>query len=480
MSGGRREGDRLQRGHRGSESAGQATARMKALPIAIIVVLAGVTSFAAPAQQAPQAPQTRPAGAASERDVDTQDHADVRALLAELEALKGSYAQEIRRLRELDMRVQALQARVHGKTLPAQPEAPGLAASPQPGPPAAVSPSASAAGYASSPAEAAEAKEASKRSVDDVKQQVAAVFNRRLTLENGVTYNRYDRKQLTLTGFLALDAIFLGNIAIENVESDTLTYNFAARYGLNPRLTLNLDVPYIARKTVYQKGGAGGSAGAVAQEDTYGHGFGDITVSGNYRMFMESPRWPETVLTLGVTAPTGREPYGISWEVLERDDDGFIRFAVPEQEPTGNGVWQTNVGVSVVKTADPAILFGNFGYLHSFSNSFDDLDNNPETVNPGDVQLGRSFYFGAGVAFAFNERTSLSISYSDKLSARARTRYDGQEWTKIIGSDANAGMFNLGVTYALNQHTTLVSSLGIGLTPDAPDFSLVFKVPYML
>lgn len=41
-----------------------------------------------------------------------------------------------------------------------------------------------------------------------------------------------------------LDAILLGNIAIQNVESDSLTYNFAARYGVNPRLTLNLGVTY--------------------------------------------------------------------------------------------------------------------------------------------------------------------------------------------------------------------------------------------
>src|SRR5690606_41891837 len=75
---------------------------------------------------------------------------------------------------------------------------------------------------------------AAMRSVQDVKQQQQALFNRRLTFENSLTYNRYDRKQLTLTGFLALDAIFLGNIAIENVESDTLTWNSALRYGLNP------------------------------------------------------------------------------------------------------------------------------------------------------------------------------------------------------------------------------------------------------
>ena len=53
-------------------------------------------------------------------------------------------------------------------------------------------------------------------------------------------------------------------------------------------------------------------------------------------------------------------------------------------------------------------------------------------------------------------------------------------WTKVVGSDANAATFNFGVTYALDKRTTLVTMLGIGLTPDAPDFSLTFKVPYML
>ncbi|KGO97670.1 transporter, partial [Novilysobacter defluvii] len=337
-------------------------------------------------------------------------------------------------------------------------------------------------GHAGTAEDAERAQEAAMRSVQDVKQQQQALFNRRLTFENSLTYNRYDRKQLTLTGFLALDAIFLGNIAIENVESDTLTWNSAIRFGLNPRTTLSVDVPWLARKTVYQKGGAGGAASAIAQEHTTGTGLGDITVSANYRLFTERPNWPDTVLTLGVTAPTGQEPYGVSWRVLERDDEGFIRFAVPEEEPTGSGVWQANVGMSFVKTADPAILFANFGYMHPFAKSFDDLDNNPDTINPGEVWLGRSFYFGAGLAFAFNERTSLSLSVSDKLSARARTRYDEGDgkWLKVIGSDANAAMFNLGVTYALNQNSTFVTQLGIGLTPDAPDFSLIFKVPYML
>ncbi|KRG70247.1 hypothetical protein ABB27_04750 [Stenotrophomonas terrae] len=423
---------------------------------------------------------------AQEATTGSSDEADVRALVSQLEALKASYAQEVRRLRELDMQVQAIQARVSGKTaqMPAGQPPTATAAGPQaPAAPAAATAAAAtppAEGYASSATEAQQAKEAARRSVDDVKQQQSALFNQRLTLENSVTYARYDRKQLTLNGFLALDAIFLGNIAIENVESDSLTYNFAARWGLNPRLTLNLDVPYIARKTIYQKGGAGGSAAAIAQEETHGTGIGDVTVSANYKLFGERGWRPETVLTGAVTAPTGREPYGLDWKVIERDDDDFIRFAVPAKQPTGNGLWQANIGLSAVKSADPAILFGNIGYVRSFKRSFDDIDANPDTVNPGEVVLGDSYYFGAGIAFAFNERTSLSISFSDRMSARASTRYKNGKWMKIIGSDGNAGTLNLGVTYALTSKATFVSMLGIGLTPDAPDFSLAFKVPYML
>jgi hypothetical protein len=65
------------------------------------------------------------------------------------------------------------------------------------------------------------------------------------------------------------------------------------------------------------------------------------------------------------------------------------------------------------------------------------------------------------------------------LSAKAALRYKGAPWTKVIGSDANAATFNLGVTYAMSQHTTLVTMLGVGLTPDAPDYSVTFKIPYM-
>ncbi|MGC1547882.1 MAG: hypothetical protein WA777_05085 [Rhodanobacter sp.] len=412
-----------------------------------------------------------------------QDQADVQNLTRELQQLKANYAQEVRRLRELDMQVQALQARLAGKAtggpIPAQ-EAPPM---PTEGTNTAASSTAAAGenGSAGSQASATQAQQSpSSRSLSDALQQNASVFTRKLTIENGLTYSWYDRNQLTLNGFLALNAIFLGNIALQDVKSSTLQYDFTTRYGISPRLTLSLDIPYLGRQTAYFQGGAGGSAAVTQEESTSGHGIGDINLSANYKLFSETASRPDTILTLGVVAPTGLAPYGIKWETPGPANDATNgKFAVPNEQPTGNGVWQASIGVSAVKTMDPAIVFANLGYIHSFSRSFSDINTDPQVTTPGSVALGDSYVFGAGVAFAFNERTSLSLSFSDKISEKAELRTSTEPWTKVIGSDANAAAFNLGVTYALTPHTTIVTMLGIGMSPDAPNYTLNFKIPYM-
>lgn len=428
-------------------------------PLAVAIAAIVLAGFGLPA--AAQTAPTQPAPA---------DAAEVQALVRELEALKSSYASEVRRLREIDIRVQALQARLGGKL------APGVALPSAPGTPAAAP--AEHETYAGTQEEAKRSIKP-QRAVEDVLQQEHALFNRPLTLEAGITYGHYDRRQLTLNGFLALDAIFLGNIAVEGVKSDSLTYHFAARYGISPRLTLNLDAPFIERWTNYQKGGAGGAAAALAQENTHDppH-LGDVSASANFRLFAETPSRPDVVLTAGVIAPTGRAPYGTDVRVIERDDDDFIRFAVPSKQATGNGVWAVSVGASAVKTMDPAIVFASVGYQHGFLRHFGDIDTSPDTITTGKVRLGDTFTFGAGVAFAFNDRTSMSLSFVDRIVREARIKIDGEDSQPVIGSLGNIGTLNLGVTYAMSKHATWVALLGIGLTPDAPDFTLDVKVPY--
>ena len=404
-----------------------------------------------------------------------QNQADVQELVRQLQMLKVNYAQEVRRLRALDMQVQALQARLAGKTT----------ANPIPAEPS--NPEASVAGtstvessQAASTTQSAQASaSAQTRSVQDVlEQQQNAVFNRKFTFENDLTYNHYDRAELTLNGFLALNAIFLGNIAVDRVNADSLTYDMIGRYAITPRLSLNLDVPYVGRNTDYQQGGAGGSAATLDEHSSTGKDQGDVNFSVNYKILSETTRRPDTVLTMGLTAPTGRAPYGIKW-VNAAANSQYEQFALPMRQPTGNGVWQATLGTSFVKTMDPAIAFGNIGYIHSFSRSFKDIDTDPQVSTPGSVRLADVYYYGVGLAFAFNDRSSLSLSFSNRINGKDSLRQSNGPWTKIIGSQANAATLNLGFTYALSPHTTFVSVLGMGMTPDAPDFTLTFKVPYM-
>ena len=435
--------------------------------------ISGFASFAALGQDA-QSTATTASGQASS----AQNQADVQELVRQLQMLKVSYAQEVRRLRVLDAEVQALQSRLAGKIPTAPLPAEAAPGSETAGTAGAGGSSVESSQAASTTQSAQASSSAQSRSVQDVlEQQQNAYFSRKFTLEDDLTYNHYDRAELTLNGFLALNAIFLGNIAIDRVTSDSLTDDVIGRYAITPRLSVNLDVPFVGRNTDYQQGGAGGSAAAIDEASSTGKGIGDVNLSVNYKILTETTHRPDTVLTLGITAPTGQAPYGIKW--VDMASSQFEEFAVPTKQPTGNGVWQATLGSSFVKTMDPAIVFGNVGYIHSFIRSFSDIDTDPEVTTPGSVKLSDIYYYGAGIAFAFNDRASLSLSFSDRINGKDSLRSSGGPWTKIIGSQANAATLNLGFTYALSQHTTIVTILGMGMTPDAPDFTLTFKIPYM-
>ncbi|MHB1991502.1 transporter [Metallibacterium scheffleri] len=457
---------------------------MRKIKTGALLALVAVT-LAASASVAAQ--QTQQAGGTAAAE-NTQD---MQAITREMQALKSRYADEVRKLRELEIRLQALTARVQAQEGVAR-----VQAIQQGGKPAATT-GVAGVGVAAGAAQAATAtsssetlvssegstrQEPTSRSVEDVLQQQHVLFNQPLTLEVGLNYARYDRKQLTLNGFLALDAIFLGSIAVEDVASDTFTYTFAARKGITRDLSASIEVPMVQRWTTYQKGGAGGSAAAVAEAGVGGDvAIGDVTAGASYRLFPETTARPEIALNASVGMPTGQAPYGIPWTVLERDNDDFIRFAVPTKQPTGQGVWSINFGASMLKTLDPAILFANASVTHTFKKHFSDLDNSPDTVSPGKVDLGNALNYGIGVAFALNERMSLSMSFSERLNSSARIRPDATGvWQGIIGSSGNAATFGIGMTYALSESMTFVGNLGIGLTPDAPDFSITAKLPFTL
>ncbi|MDO9052004.1 MAG: hypothetical protein Q8N02_11040 [Methylotenera sp.] len=309
------------------------------------------------------------------------------------------------------------------------------------------------------------------RGAEAVYREQNALFNKTFTLETGVSYSHSDRRQLTLNGFLALDAIFLGNIKLDNVKSDIFQLDVTGRYGVTDRLQFDFNAPFLYRTSTFESAGAGSSGTNFDERDVSNTNIGDVSAGAYYRLFPETPTSPDVVVNLRVKAPTGKHPYGIKFNKV-----GDV--AAPDDLPTGNGLWSLSTGVTVVKTVDPAILFANISYSHNFSRKFSDISGG-DTPVAGEIDLGDSYQIGGGFAFALSDRMSTSMSYAHRFSQKARIKKSGASWDSIVGSDASAGSLNFGVTYAMTDKLTMVANVGMGVTPDAPDVTVGIKFPYI-
>ena len=314
------------------------------------------------------------------------------------------------------------------------------------------------------------------QSVSNLYDEASGFFGGgKFSFETGVTYTHYDTRALVLNGFLALDSIFLGSINLDRIKADNWTLDMTARYNLAQRWQFDINVPVVYRQSTYSSGGAGGAGPSTSDETvTRDPEIGDINVGVAYKFLDESQSLPDAVATLRIKAPTGKDPYGIKLREVPGNDN----LSVPESLPTGNGVWSITPGISLVKTFDPAVLFGSLAYTYNMEDSFSDISPQVNSKVPGDVKLGDSWQIGAGIAFALNEKMSMSFSFSDQFASKSKIKPDGGDWQSISNSDYNAANFNIGMTFAATDNLTIVPNLSIGLTDDAPDFSFSLKFPY--
>lgn len=405
--------------------------------------------------------------------------ADVEILKQELLELKQRYEVQQKALAVLEQRVRQVEDQ------PATPQPKRLAKSPADmkgnqvatGTGAAAASGGAAGGKGSSYGQSLADDSQPAQSVSNLYDEASGFFGGgKFSLETGLTYSRYDTRQLILNGFLALDSIFLGNINLDRIKADTWTLDLTGRYNFNNRWQFDLNVPVVYRESTYQSGGGNQGSAGVTTESTVTRDptIGDVNFGIAYKFLDESVNTPDAVVTLRVKAPTGKDPFGIKL----RQEDANTNLFVPDTLPTGNGVWSISPGISLVKTFDPAVLFGSLSYTHNFEESFDDISSTVGQTNPGKVRIGDSFQIGAGIAFALNEKMSMSFSVSDLVQRKSKLKEDGGDWQSVTSSDANAGYFNIGMTIAATDNLTIVPNLSIGMTDDAPDFSFSLKFPY--
>ena len=396
---------------------------------------------------------------------------DMRAQLDRLESRVNDQQQEIERLRaQVEFLELGLRGRGTGdpQTAVAQQVPKELVADPQ---------------DPQAPQEQAVTQIGQDQKVDDserreqekalVVQEHAPLFERKFTLETGASYSYYDRRQLALSGFLALDAIFLGTINLDQTKSSVLTTDVTGRYGITDRLNLEANIPYVTRTSRFISGGAGGASTSISEVTRSSSGIGDASVAGYYQLVKESARWPDLVASVRVRAPTGRDPFGLK---LIAPDENNNNLNVPEDLPTGSGLWSATFSVSALRTYDPVILFGNLGYTYNLPGDFDDISPVLGQVNPAKVKLGNPYQLSGGLAIALNDRAAVSFSVSTSMAGATHTKPRGSDdYERIPGSSTSTATLNVGASYLLPSGWSLNGQLANGLTPDAPNFVMSFR-----
>lgn len=311
--------------------------------------------------------------------------------------------------------------------------------------------------------------------VQDIVQQQQGTQRSRFGAELSFGYSHFGDARINLDGFLALDAIFLGTISIDEVDADIFTSDLTLRYGVNDRFFIDASIPYLYRTSNFRSGGAGGAANAPVETRVSDQGLGDVSIGASYQILAETARRPNLVVSGRVKLPTGQEPFGIDF-VEVQGSEGNLQ--VPRSLATGSGVWGASVGISALKTMDPMVVFGSINYFRNFERGFTDIDENPGD-QPGRVSIGNAVQFGAGLAYALNETSSISMSYSQRLVERSRLKLDvAENFQRVVGSQANIGLVNLGATFSLGRSLSLVTTVGIGLTDDSPDMVVGVRLPY--
>jgi hypothetical protein len=308
-----------------------------------------------------------------------------------------------------------------------------------------------------------------------VQREHAPLFDHKLTLDWGISDTYYDRRQLQLSGFLALDAIFLGNINLGETKSHQIMADLDTRYGLTDRMSIDIDVPYIYRHSSFIVGGAGGSASSLSDSSVNSNAIGDVNFGIYYQFLKETNNMPDVVGSLRVKTPTGTSPFGIKVQQISQDNTNLV---APSKLPTGTGFWNVTAGLSVLKTYDPVVLFGSLSYTYNISRSFSDISSVIGQTEPAEVKLGDIIQFGGGVALAFSDKDSASISYTMAIEPQSKTKAPGGSWAGVPGSETTASVLNFGLNHVVNKHLTINGAVSVGLTPDAPNFVVGVRFPY--
>jgi len=243
----------------------------------------------------------------------------------------------------------------------------------------------------------------------------------------------YSRREDSTSSFVMSGSSVLASETERN--SDSLSANIIFRLGLPGDLQLEIGLPYRWRRveTVTDVNFSPTQASSMS-----GNGLGDVRISLAKTLLRQESGQPNIIGRLAWDTDSG-----------EISDDGV---------GLGGGFNEVQASLRFIKRQDPVVFVGGLSYTHTFVRD--------------SVQPGVSYAANYGGYLALNPQTSLNLVLS--MAYQDETKYAG---TRLKGSDRTSATLYIGGSSLIARGTLLNLSLGIGLTRDADDFSVLLSIP---
>lgn len=294
--------------------------------------------------------------------------------------------------------------------------------------------------------------------------KVAAVQNEggvllapgQMVFEPSLEYSRSSALRVAVEGFTIIPALNIGSFEISQVNRDTLAGVATGRIGVAKDFEMELRIPYVYRNdnTLSRPIGTGSSSNIFS--DITGDGVGDVEIGSRYQITHGEGGYPFLIGGLRFKSRTGTDPFEVPID---------LATGLETELPTGSGFYALQPTLTAIMPSDPVVLYGSLGYLYNMSRNVGGAF--------GEIDPGDSISFSFGMGFSANEKTSFSLGYSHSFVFA--TKRNG---SSIANSDElHVGAFSTGLAYALNDKTSLNLNVEAGLTEDAPDVRVIFRVP---
>lgn len=289
----------------------------------------------------------------------------------------------------------------------------------------------------------------------------------RFVIEPSFEYDAISGTNVSISGFTIFQAILIGRVQTQKLKRDLFIPALTFRAGIKDA-ELYVRIPYFFRTDKLVFPVSGGATTTIDEKSFSDNSLGDITSYIYYHALREGqwkPWVPDTVLRLGMSFPTGKDPYHLSRQFIPS-----LGAILPVEFPTGTGHFGLVLGSTFVKSVDPAVIFCNVAYYINFARHVGVVDN----INYGNINLGDTFEYSIGLILSLQERLSMNFALNQRLTGNTL-----QNGTSLADSSLNAITFNIGATYVIPPRMAVDFVVGIGLSEDAPDVSVLVRLPIL-